>query len=197
MSGLTREVLKWIQGLDLSYSIRNVRRDFSNGFMFAEILSRYYPHDIEMHSFDNGSNNKTKKDNWNQLKKFFNKIDFEFNEQEIENIIKCDPKSQSVKSLINRLYQAITNKKLREPPKLNENKLIPPYAFNTASKTVTEKFRGKDLANSDINTTKSQARKIIDQHQTLQLQQKKLRGNIKTKHLMSSSLGRVPPVEYT
>eukprot|EP01084_Bolivina_argentea_P268335 455733_1 len=189
MSGLSREVLKWIQGLDLSYSVRNVRRDFSNGFMVAEILSRYYPHDIEMHSFDNGCNINTKQDNWNQLKKFFNKIEFEYNTEEIMNIIKCDTKSQSVKLLINRLYQTITNKKLRAPPKIKENKLIPPYAFNTASKTVTEEFRGKNVENSDINTTKQQARNIINQHQELQFQQKTLRGNSVKKHLLSS--GRV------
>jgi hypothetical protein len=47
------------------------RRDFANGFLFAEVLSRYYPVDVEMHSFENVASTELKRANWAVLERLF------------------------------------------------------------------------------------------------------------------------------
>jgi len=44
----SREVLRFVQSLDLSASITNPRRDLQNGYLVAEMLARFYPVSVHM-----------------------------------------------------------------------------------------------------------------------------------------------------
>ncbi len=60
-----------LYSLDLSYTVKNPRRDFSNGFLLAEILYRYYPTEVQLHSFENVNSIERKRQNWSLLMKLF------------------------------------------------------------------------------------------------------------------------------
>lgn len=47
-----------------------------NGFIVAEILSRYYPKEVSIYSYDNGLKLAKKQDNWEQIAKLLAKKDF-------------------------------------------------------------------------------------------------------------------------
>ncbi|EFJ35385.1 hypothetical protein SELMODRAFT_404782 [Selaginella moellendorffii] len=113
---LRRDVLRWLITLNLSQPIKNVRRDFSNGFLVAEIFSQYYPQDIQMHSFDNGTRLAKKKDNWAQLENFFRKKEVPVIPGEIENIVNCGPED-GIGPLLERMYWFLARKncKPQEP----------------------------------------------------------------------------------
>jgi hypothetical protein len=68
-SSLPREVLQWLDSLDLSYSVRNPRMDLSNGFLVAEILTRKYPNELSILTFYNAQRKDRKIDNWQQIQK--------------------------------------------------------------------------------------------------------------------------------
>lgn len=44
-------------------------RDFSNGYLVAEIFSWYFPRDFHMHSYDNGVSLAVKQSNWSQIER--------------------------------------------------------------------------------------------------------------------------------
>lgn len=50
---------------------RVLRRDFANGFLFAELMSRYFPAEVALHSFANVASTARKQSNWHLLSKLF------------------------------------------------------------------------------------------------------------------------------
>lgn len=54
---------------------RIILRDFANGYLVAEILNRFFPNDVSMHSFDkNASSVHKKRDNWGLLLKAIKRL---------------------------------------------------------------------------------------------------------------------------
>ncbi|OQR91703.1 hypothetical protein ACHHYP_04456 [Achlya hypogyna] len=170
---LNRELLRWLQSLDLAYSLKNIKRDFSNGFLIAEILSRYYDKDISMHSFDNGIGLKVKKDNWDQLLKFMAKVpDFEIvgSKTEADAVMHCE--NGAAVAYLGKLYQCLTKRELQQvhPRPVEED--IPPYAKPTGSALIREKMRGPEFAETTDELQMGQkVRSVHARHEeTLQLE---------------------------
>ena len=121
MTTLPREVLKWIQSLDLTYSVKNIKKDFNNGFLIAQILSRYNhnPAIVQMHSIDNGYSMERRRDNWLMINKYLKEI----NERSIQNFgreflriddieLLIENKNNEILTFLIKLYQELTNRKI-------------------------------------------------------------------------------------
>ena len=114
MATVPREIIRWVQSLDLAYSVKNPRRDFANGFLVAEIFSRYYPQQIKMHSFDNGSQTGKKEGNWKLLSVFFAKFSVPISKKDWEPVMFAAP--DAIAALLKKVYAFLTNREVKEPP---------------------------------------------------------------------------------
>jgi len=115
MTSLPREVLKWTQSLDLTFAIKNPKKDFNNGYLVAEILSRYDSTKIQIFSFDHGTNTNTKSDNWGQIKVYLKKKNEKYpklKDLPIDNIKKLlSNEDNATIEFVKELYCALTDRK--------------------------------------------------------------------------------------
>ena len=157
---MPREVMKWIQSLDLSYKIKNINRDLKNGFAVAEMLSRYpVPHLVQseykvdsyyrvnMQQFSNGSSFSERTTNWRYLTDIltkFYKIPFTFDYA--ERILNGAPNAASDFLLI--LYKTLTKRSVKVLNKVDETdkfkqyaevNVLPKYMRPTANLLVRDK----------------------------------------------------------
>ena len=157
IDNLPREVIKWIQSLDLTYSVKNIKKDFNNGFLVAQILSRYYPvtnnqtqnfKAMQMHQISNGLSMATRRDNWQQINKFLIKInEITTRIDDMETFIKNE--NGEILLFIISLYQELTKRHIP----LLEGKII-----STDVDNINKSFLLKDngeiekLHKNDIET---------------------------------------------
>ena len=96
-------------------------RDFCNGFLVAETVSRYYPLFVQMHSFDNSTRYARKKDNWQQLQLIFKKLKLAGNPIDIA-VDDIDALIQNTNGatliFLKKLYTQLAQKQLPEAPRM-------------------------------------------------------------------------------
>ncbi|XP_078494778.1 spermatogenesis associated 4 isoform X1 [Ciona intestinalis] len=169
--GVPREVLKWIQSLDLTYPIKNTRRDLANGFLVAEIFSWYFPKDIQMHSYDNGTSLPTKLGNWSQLERFFTKKKLDIPKEMIDGTIHC--KRGAAELLVQTIYSLLTNRLVRtltseQEVDFTDRKYqvhLPMHARSTASHAIKNNLKITEcMTEPNIITNKQKAHAIINRH---------------------------------
>ena len=162
-----RELIKWVEKLNLSYKITNFRRDLSNGYIISEILFRY-DEKINKNYFRNKFSLKSKFKNFVRIQKILKEKNFEISDEFIRKIIFME-KDASLDFLI-LLYKFFTKKKFFwKKPIFKEN----PYYQN---KTVNFLMKNREL-NSKVDFVKKQKSKlkiISNYFENQKVQKKKL-----------------------
>ncbi|CAJ1059045.1 spermatogenesis-associated protein 4 isoform X1 [Xyrichtys novacula] len=166
--GLPREVLKWLQSLRLSSDLRNVRRDFSNGYLVAEIFSCYYPQDFPVHSFDKGTSLSAKQGNWSQIERTLQRKNLHLMKEVIDGTIHCKPGAAEL--LVREIYTILTNRSIRsvqgpDSSDRGHQDHLPSAVRSTASQTIKNNLRTSEImADPDITTNQRKAEVILHRH---------------------------------
>lgn len=172
-NNLPREVLKWIQSLDLAYSVKHVKRDFSNGFLAAEIYSRYYPREIHMHSFDNGNAHKSKTDNWFQLIKIFKKVGVSDVVSEGEARWIASLEDGAAVTFLTKSYEVLTQRKISQQIKQPTIGKAPGYQRETSLGKVRSTMKVNDIKEGyDVAKNSEIVQNVIDVHAKSQLDER-------------------------
>ena len=103
---LGRQQLKWLLGLDLSAPVRSLRRDFSSGLLCAEILSRYFPGEVSLHSYSSVTSAERKSTQWGMLAKVFKKTGVALSKREVEAVVAAKT-DDAAAAIVNRLHAAL------------------------------------------------------------------------------------------
>ncbi|XP_063776728.1 spermatogenesis-associated protein 4 [Pseudophryne corroboree] len=204
-TGVPRDVLRWLQSLDLSFSPKHFRRDFSNGYITAEIMSWYYPDDIQLHSYNNGTSLATKLGNWSQLEKFFAKRKLNVSKELIDGTMHCKPGAAEI--LLQEMYVMLTNRRVKT---IQDNEVdftdryyqekLPMAARSTATKAIKNNITLSEiLAEPDLIVNKQKVQAVIDLH-LQQRQQERIddpkRFNVKPS-LGERAIRLPPPPDYS
>jgi hypothetical protein len=179
---LSRELIRWLQSLDLSVQVKNPRRDLANGFVVAEIFSCYYPSDVEMYAYENATSMPRKQANWELLFKFFRRSDVPITRQMIDDTLHTRTPEAAVQ-LLKAAYTFLTNKTPTKaktgqapaaaataPSQEGASVAVPAFAKPTASTLL------KEMGEQDLKGAKVMA--LIEEHDRAQWAEREKKGEV-------------------
>lgn len=110
---IPREVVKWIQGLAVTHTIKDAKFDLANGYLIAQLFQRYYPREVNLFAFENGQSIHCRSNNWEMLFRMFKKVKFPTTREEFEEI--CHHVDDAAVLFLCKVYEFLTGKKVRRP----------------------------------------------------------------------------------
>ncbi|KAM9470463.1 spermatogenesis-associated protein 4 [Clarias gariepinus] len=169
-SGLPREVWRWLQSLELSVSPKHIRRDFSNGYLVAEIFSWYVPEEFSLHTYDNGASIGAKQSNWSKIEKALAKRRISLIKESVNGTIHCKP--GAAEALVQEIYTLLTNRRIQSAQEealdftdQSYQEQLPMVARSTASKAIKNNVSlSEELAEKNISTKQRNIQNIIHRH---------------------------------
>jgi hypothetical protein len=163
-SALPREVHIWLQSLNLTYKIQNPKRDLANGWVFAEILARHYPDQVEMYQFDNGFKLEKKRNNWEHLQKFFKRNNIGVTVADWDPVMHCAP--DAAYALLKKFYTLLTGREIYDDLQpIQEQYLQDAQDPEYAKPTIAKKMKERELARiPDEKVQQDMAKTIITSH---------------------------------
>lgn len=135
------------------------------GFLIAEIFSRYYSKDLQMHSYDNGTAAKAKRDNWAQLLKIFRKIGLPdiLTEEQSNYIVNLEDGAAVI--FICRIYEVLTQRKVQLQIKKPTIGKTAGYLKDISLTKVRKELKRNDLRDdSDMMTVSRVASDVLGEH---------------------------------
>lgn len=136
------------------------------GFLVAEIFSRYYAKDIQMHAYDNGNAAKAKRDNWAQLMKVFRRIGLsDVTSEQESHWIACLEEGAAVTFLC-RAYEVLTQRKLSIQVKQPTLSKVAGYAQDNSVSKVRKAMQLNNFQEGyNVQTYSKVMVGVIDSHE--------------------------------
>lgn len=155
------KVYTWLDTFKFSKPKKNLTRDFSDGFLFVELLLQTIPKVIEQHNVSPTLNTKQKYDNWGQIQKRMNSRTYlHISSQDINEIVTYYP--YAIEKLIERLMKLIEANKIlkKKQDKVNINnkkhymksidsKVSPIFKENATFKSETKEHLDDKLSSKE------------------------------------------------